>query len=122
MLASLLIALTLLFAAPVASVPQDELVGDFEKYFKKYKDTPTRVEAVLALEDLELARVVEVLVPLVPRAEPEVRHALGRVLAGFETRPPIEALFVELEDARKESTRLALLAAIEHSLPTPLVQ
>lgn len=110
MLASLLIALTLCCAG---LAPQDELVGDFEKYFKKFKDTPTRVEAVLALEDLELAGVVEVLVKVVPRAEPEVRHAVARVLAGFETRPPIEALLRELEDNRNETVRLTLLGAIE---------
>ena len=44
-------------AAP-ALAGDDEIVKEFKRYFKKYKDTPTRVEAVLALEGTESNAVV----------------------------------------------------------------
>ena len=69
----------------------DEIVKEFKKYFKKYKDTPTRVEAVLALEGTESAKVVDALVPVLKDKEPEVVRAAVRVLAAFETRPPLRA-------------------------------
>lgn len=90
----------------------DEIVREFRKYFKKYKDTPTRVEAVLALEGVESAAVVDALADVLPKAEPDVVRASVRVLASFDTRPPVEAVLVELENNSREVVRSALLQAI----------
>jgi len=109
----LLLVLILALGSALASAAQDdEVVKEFRKYFKKYKDTPTRVEAVLALEGNESPKVVEALVDVVDGSEPDVRRAVVRVLAKFETRPPVDALLAELEKNKREGVRLALLDAI----------
>lgn len=112
----LLTLLVLLLLGPLAALApagQDaEVVKEFRKYFKKYKDTPTRVEAVLALEGNESPKVVDALVDVVRAAEPDVQRAIVRVLASFETRPPIDAVLAELEKNKREGVRLALLDAI----------
>ncbi len=107
--------LVLLFgAAPLlAAAPQDdETVREFRKYFRKYEDTPTRVEAVLALSGNESAEVVAALSSVLDGAEPDVARAVVRVLGGFQTRPPVDALFVELESNKREAVRVGLLEAI----------
>jgi hypothetical protein len=108
--------LALLGAGPALAAggpaQDDEIVREFKKYFRKYKDTPTRVEAVLALEGTESTRVVDALADILPDAEPDVARAAVRVLAAFETRPPIDALLAELEGNKKEPVRSALLQAV----------
>src|SRR5262245_34452690 len=103
------------FAAPVSARPQgggdDEILIEFKKYFRKYKDTPTRVESVLALEGCELPEVVDVLTPLFDVAEPEVGLAAERVLSKFKTRPPVERLLAALVTA-SNSAKLGLLRAL----------
>ncbi|HVS19750.1 MAG TPA: HEAT repeat domain-containing protein [Planctomycetota bacterium] len=101
-----------LCTALAAAAQDDEMVKEFAKYFKKYKDTPTRVEAVLALENNESPKVVDALVEVVDGAEPDVRRAVVRVLGRFETRPPVDTLLAELERNKREGVRLALLDAI----------
>lgn len=108
-------ALALLcLGALVASAPRqdDEILQEFRRYFRKYKDTPTRIEAVLALEGNESPEVVAVLVPLFDVVEPEVRMATARVLARFKTRPPIDRLLVELGAATSLEAKLGLLSAL----------
>jgi HEAT repeat protein len=104
--------LVLLCLVASAFAAQDvEVVKEFRKYFKKYKDTPTRVEAVLALESNESPLVVAALVEIVDGAEPDVQRAAVRVLSKFRTRPPVDALLAELESNKRESVRLVLLEA-----------
>ncbi|HJO26492.1 MAG: hypothetical protein CMK00_06180 [Planctomycetes bacterium] len=98
-------------AGPGAEDP-DNLVGEFAKYFKKYEDSATRVEAILALEDVEDAGVVRVLVPVLKLEEAEVVEAAILVLAGFESPEPIQAFLAALEGEKKEPTRLGLLRAL----------
>jgi len=113
LLLALLGALWTGLALASASHAQDEeIVREFKKYFRKYKDTPTRVEAVLALEGTESTSVVEALSDVLPDAEPDVARAAVRVLAAFRTRPPIDALLSELESNKREPVRLALLQAV----------
>lgn len=108
----LILILALFTTVAIASVGQDaETVKEFRKYFRKYKDTPTRVEAVLALEANESPLVVEALVEIVDGAEPDVQRAAVRVLSKFTTRPPVDALLAELEANKKESVRLTILEA-----------
>ncbi len=90
----------------------DDAVKDFKKYFKKFKDTPTRVEAVLTLEGEQGASVVGALVPLLKEKEPEIVEAVIRVLSKFKERPPIDALLLALEEKKDESIRIGILRAL----------
>ncbi len=96
----------------LAISPDDEIVKEFKKYFKKYKDTPTRVEAILALEDVESKAVVDVLLPVLKDKEKEVVRAAVRVLAGFESRGPVDHLLVMLEEKKDEAIRVGILRAM----------
>jgi hypothetical protein len=107
---SLVLVLSGLVASAFAA-QDEEIVKEFRRYFRKYKDTPTRVEAVLALESNESPLVVAALVEIVDGAEPDVQRAAVRVLSKFQTRPPVEALLLELESNKRESVRLTLLEA-----------
>lgn len=97
----------------IAQPPEDdEIVKEFKKYFKKYKDTPTRVEAVLALEGEESPAVVKALLPVLRDEVVEVRDAAVRVLGGFKTSRPIKAMMVHFEDTKDEYERLGILGAV----------
>lgn len=100
-------------AMPLAAQGDDEIVAEFRRYYKKYRDTPTRIEAVLALKGSELVEVVDVLVPLLSEAEPEVGLACIRVLAGFQTRPPIDHLLAVLGQAKDEAEKTGILRALK---------
>jgi hypothetical protein len=109
------IVLAALFAAgaPLAQgTGDDEILTEFKRYFRKYKDTPTRVEAVLALEGSESPEVVALLAPLFDVVEPEVALASSRVLARFKTRPPVERLLAELAVAQSAEVKSGLLSAL----------
>lgn len=112
----LLVALGVLFGSVTATASQrggdDEILVEFKKYFRKYKDTPTRVESVLALEGCELPDVVPVLAPLFDQAEPEVGNAAVRVLSRFQTRPPVERLLEELAKPGSSEVKAGLLRAL----------
>lgn len=95
-------------AAPAAD---DEIIREFKKYFRKYKDTPTRVEAVLALEGVESTGVVDVLVPVLKDKEFEVVRAAVQVLSRFETGPPRLAIWESLDRNKDERIRVGLLWA-----------
>jgi HEAT repeat protein len=90
----------------------DEILLEFKRYYKKYKDTPTRVEAVLSLEGCEQPDVIDALVPLFEGAEPEVGLAAMQILAGFKTRPPVERMLAVLAETPSEATKLGLLRAL----------
>jgi HEAT repeat protein len=109
------------FGVPALALPgialaelrqDDEIVKEFLTYFRKYKDTPTRVEAILALEGTETPRVVDALVPVLEDPETDVVRAVVRVLAGFKTRPPVDAMLVELEANKSEGVRVGLLRVL----------
>ncbi len=90
----------------------DEIVAEFKKYFKQYKDTATRVDAVLSLEDADSAAVVEALIPVLKLTEdPDVVRAAIRVLSKFKSDAPKAALFAALEAQKDEAVRSGLLQA-----------
>ncbi len=100
-------------AVPCQEVPKDdELVSEFRRYFKKYKDTPTRVEAILSLEGTESGEVVAVLTPLLADPEPEIVHATVRILASFQSRPPVDSLLAALAAKSDVAVRSGLLEAV----------
>jgi hypothetical protein len=101
-------------AGPAASevrAQDGDIVREFRRYFRKFKDTPTRVEAVLSLSGTELGDVVDVLMPVLADPEPELVRASVRVLAGFQTRPPVEHLLLQLEGS-SGAVRAGLLQAV----------
>ena len=106
-----LLALALV-TLPALAAEDDAIVGEFKKYFKKYKDTPTRVEAVLSLEGSESAAAVEALVDVLPAAEPDVVEAAVRVLAGFQSPEPGAAVVAALAQSSSEKVRETLLRAV----------
>jgi HEAT repeat protein len=105
----------LVTALPAAADDGAETLQNFKKYFQTYKDAASRVEAVLTLEGLDDAhgvQVVEILVPKLKEVEPDVARAIIRVLAGFKTRPPVDALLEVLADEKTEAVRIALLRVL----------
>ncbi len=107
-------------AAPGLAAQDEEIVKEFKKYFRKYKDPDARIEAVLALLGAETPGVVDALVPVLGDKDPEVGRAAARVLASFETRPPVDALIARLEKEKKEPVRLGLLEAMRSGKYTAL--
>jgi HEAT repeat protein len=106
------LAAVLLGSALAAAGQDDEVVQEFRKYFRKYTDTATRVEAILALEGAESPGVVEVLLPVLNDPDGEVVRAAVRVLAGFKTRPPVDALVLALPVSKDEGTRAGILRVL----------
>ena len=101
-----------LSTASALSQGEEEILKEFKKYFKKYKDSPSRVEAVRALEGVESVAAVQVLLPLLKDEDPEVVRAAVGILSSFQTRPPIDALLVELSEEKNEETRVGLLKVL----------
>jgi HEAT repeat protein len=101
-----------LCVAPLLAAQDAETLPQFKKYFKQYKDTPTRVEAVLTLQGLEDPAVVEALVPVLKDPDSEVVRAAVRVLAAFKAKEPVAALFALLKNEKTEAVRIGVLRAL----------
>jgi HEAT repeat protein/Mg-chelatase subunit ChlD len=88
----------------------EALLKDFTKLYRKFKTLPQRVEAIHALEDVQLPGVVEVLVPFLEDDEPAIVEAATDVISKLES-PEARAEVWELALARRqdEPLRLALL-------------
>jgi len=104
--------LVLLLLAALAPGQDDEIVSEFQKYFRKFKDTPTRVEAIFSLEGADTPGVVEVLLPVLCDEEPEIVDAAVKVLGGLKARPAIDQVFLSLGEDKREAVRVGLLRAI----------
>ncbi|MFT5198243.1 MAG: hypothetical protein ACI87O_000899 [Planctomycetota bacterium] len=90
-----------------------EILKEFKKYFRKYKDPIQRVEAVMALEDVEDPKVVRVLVKLIRDKDGSVRQTAINVLATFGTRAPIDELLRMLAEEKQSELRTGMLQALE---------
>ena len=98
--------------SPESAGFRDDLLREFKKYFRKYKDSASRVEAVLALEDQTDPQVVRVLEPILGDKDPAVVTAGVRVLAGL-THPACQAAIIELlASSKKEPVRLGILRVL----------
>ena len=100
--------------APSAAQPpgDEEIVKEFKKYYRKFKETAQRHEAILSLEGADTPGVVKVLLPVLSADELELRDAAVRVLGGFKNQAAIDAVFAALADQKKEEVRVGLLRAI----------
>jgi hypothetical protein len=89
----------------------DETLTNFKKYYATYKDTPSRVEAILTLEGHEEAEIVEVLLPKLKEADGEIVRAVVRVYSGFKSKPPVDAMLAALKSDKTEAVRVGILRA-----------
>jgi hypothetical protein len=106
-------AFVLLAALAAARGGDDEIVAEFKKYFRQYKDTATRVEAVKTLEGADTPAVVEALAPVLKMIEePDVVRAAIGVIAKFKNEAAKLAVFAELDANKDESVRVGLLQAM----------
>jgi HEAT repeat protein len=101
----------LLVATTAAAAQNDDIVRDFKKYYAKFKDAPSRREAVLSLKGVEGPEVVETLVPLLKEPEPVIVDAIIEVLAGFTSEDSKTALGLALEKAGSAEQKAGLLQA-----------
>jgi HEAT repeat protein len=102
--------------------PGDETITNFKKYFRTYKETAVRVEAILTLEGIEDVAIVDTLVPILKDPDGEVVRNSVRVLSGFKTRPPIDALLAVLKGDKTEAVRTGILRAIAEGKYTDTAQ
>lgn len=93
----------------------DELLKEFKKYFKKYKEPQERIEAVLSLEGLDVPGVVDHLLPVLKDKDPNVVNAAVRVLGSFDSRAAIDAFLQALADERTAAIQTALLRTLAGS-------
>lgn len=113
-----LLALLLLVFLPVGARAAgtasggDETLQNFKTYYAKFKDTASRVEAILTLEGHEDAEVVEVLIPKLKEPDGEIVRAVVRVFAGFKSKPPVEAMLAALKSDKTEAVRTGILRAL----------
>ncbi|MDP6540211.1 MAG: HEAT repeat domain-containing protein [Planctomycetota bacterium] len=114
MLRSFLLLLLLVLGSTAVLAAGDDagIVREFRRYFRKFTDTATRVEAIMALEGAETPGVVEVLADVLADGDPAVVGAAVDVLSSFEDSTASAALFTRLEAERAEAVRLGLLEAI----------
>ena len=98
----------------------DEILQEFKRYFRKYKEPAERVEAVLALEGVEQAEVVDLLLPVLRDMVPQVVWAAVQVLGAFEEPGPVEHLLEVLGKQKKAEVRIGLLQAIQKGGYGPL--
>jgi hypothetical protein len=107
-----------------------DILRDFKKYYAKYKDAPSRREAVLSLKgvagkDVAGAEIVDALVPLLKDPEPTVVNAIVDVLGDFVDEASILAVGAALEKASSLEQKAGLLEAVrdgKYKLPPKLLQ
>jgi hypothetical protein len=104
------VVLLVLFAA--SSRADESQIQLFKKYYGTYKDTASRVEAILSLEDSDEAAVVELLAPKLKDADLEITNAIVRVFSSFTADGQIEALLTALKTDKSEVVRVGVLRAI----------
>lgn len=104
-----LLLLCLLTLSPALD---DGVLKEFKRYFKKYKDSATRVEAILALEDTEDPGVPKVLIPILKDADGEVQRAAIRVLGTLHAEPQVAAFLGLLQKESKPELKSGMLRAV----------
>jgi HEAT repeat protein len=105
----------LLLVLLAGSLRADETpVQLFKKYYGTYKDSASRVEAILSLEGVDDPAVVEVLTPKLKEKDTdlEITNAIVRILSGLKAQPQIDALLAALKTDKTEAVRVVALRAI----------
>jgi hypothetical protein len=118
MMLTTLLALTSVLA--LCAPQEDETLQEFKRYFKKYTDSATRVEAVLALDKVEDPGVVDALLPLLADPDAVLVDATQRVLSSFTTDAPKARLVETLAKLKKEPERVGILRVLRDGKYSPL--
>ncbi len=92
-------------------VPQEEVVQDFRKYFRRTKETWERVEYIQALRGIDEAEVAEVLLPVLRDKDPLVVQAARQVLADLPSAEARAPLLLPLTKGKPKEALPALLRA-----------
>ena len=115
----LLLVLVATASLAPAQKGEDSPVVLFKKYYGQYKDTASRVEAVLTLEStaaqaIEDPAVFEMLYAKLgdKTTEPDVVKAIVRVFVSFKTDAQQAQVFDTLKTEKSESGKVALLQVI----------
>jgi len=97
-----------------AQKSEDSPLALFKKYFGQYKDTLSRVEAVLTLENVEDPGVFELLYPKLgdKTVEADLVKAVVRVFVSFKTETQRKQVFETLKTEKAESGKVSLLQVI----------
>ncbi len=95
-----------------AQPADEEILAEFKKYYRTFKDQDQKIEAILALEGVEAKGVVDLLVPVLSDQVREVGDAAIRVLGQFTSRGPIDQVFLRLDKEKKPERRAGLLRAV----------
>jgi hypothetical protein len=96
----------------VGALGDEEIVREFKKYYKKFKETPQRYEAILSLEGADTASVVKVLLPVLREKEAELVDAAVQVLGSFKAHAAVDALFTALANDKRDAVKVGILRAI----------
>ena len=111
-----LLLLLLCATGPLASAQKgdESALALFKKYFGQYKDTPSRVEAVLTLEKVEDPGVFEILYPKLSdkTVEGDVVNAIIRVFTSFKTPAQQAQVYDTLKAEKSEPCKKALLQVV----------
>ncbi len=100
-------------SVPSLAVPTDEeILKEFKKYFRKFKETSDRVEAIMALDGTDSPQLVDVLLPILKDKDTEVVDAAVKILAGLKGETSVAAVFVALAEKKDEPSRLGILRVI----------
>ena len=120
----LLLVLVATASLAPAQKGEDSPVVLFKKYYGQYKDTASRVEAVLTLEStaaqaIEDPAVFEMLYAKLgdKTTEPDVVKAIVRVFVSFKTDAQQAQVFDTLKTEKSESGKVALLQVIARVAP-----
>ena len=97
-------------ASPAAPQDGEALLKDFKKLYRKFKTLPQKVEAIHALEDVQLPGVVDVLLPYLEDKEPAIVEAATDVISKLEpAEARAEVWDLALAKRQDADKRLALL-------------
>ena len=119
MIRLLLVCLCFLFFAPASFVSaqsreqQLDAVKEFKRFFRKWKGTAERVEAILDLKRADCPEAVDALVKVLRHKDLEVREAARKVLAGYRAPATVDRMLgglVDMKDAELRSTFIEVLS------------
>ncbi len=102
------LALALLSAAPATGQTREQkldAVATFKRFFRKWKETAQRVEAVHELSRADCPEAVEALLPVLGHREAEVRKAAVEVLSSFREPETFRAVLEKLPELKDPEQR-----------------
>jgi len=100
-----------LSSTPLQKGSGNEALSDFKKFYPTFKENAQKIEAILALEGLDGADLVELLLPILSDPEIEIRGAALRVLSKVKEEASVNALIGALK-AKKGDVKAGAAEAL----------